>query len=109
MENVSLTFDSSNIELEEGKTYQLLPRVAGLSNFQISYSDYDEAILTVSTTGEVVALKEGVTSIKATLVGQNISVIVVVTVIPASSTGGGDGNNEKDYSIVVEGGLKDIK
>ena len=69
MENVSLTFDSSNIELEEGKTYQLLPRVAGLSNFQISYSDYDEAILTVSTTGEVVALKEGVTSIKATLVG----------------------------------------
>ncbi|MGI6710134.1 MAG: Ig-like domain-containing protein [Bacilli bacterium] len=116
MSNISLSFGSSNLELEEGKTYQLLPMVVGVTDYQISYSEYDDTIITVSATGEVVALKEGITSIKATLVGHNISANVVVIVNPSSGTGdGGDGNDgngenvEKDYSIVVQGGLKEYQ
>ena len=105
---INLSFGETNLVLEEGKTYRLSPIVAGMDNYQIIYSEYDNTIISVNEAGDISALKEGVTTIKAKLVGYDITATVAVTVISSSSSGDGD-NIEKDYSIVVDGGFRDYQ
>lgn len=105
LQNVSLDFESSSINLEEGENYQLLPVVAGIADFQIIYSEYDDTILTVSATGEIHAIKEGLTSVKATLSGYDISTNVIVNVGPTTT----DIDDEKVYAIFVVGGIRNYE
>lgn len=105
LQNVSLDFETSSISLEEGESYQLLPVVAGIADFQIIYSDYDNTVLTVSATGEVNAINEGLTSIKATLSGYDISTNIIVSVSSVTT----DDDETEVYSIFVVGGVRNYE
>ena len=78
----SVTFDSDATILGVGQTHTLSAAVNSESASAISYSGSDDAIATVSVSGEVVALQEGTITVTATAYN-GASASQTLSVVPA--------------------------
>lgn len=96
----SVTLNKTTLSLVEGKTETLTATVlpAAASDKSVLWSSSDNAVATVSATGEVVALKAGTTNIIATSVsGQKPATCVVTVTKPAAVA--------VEYTTSIEAGV----
>lgn len=84
--NVSIT--EGDQELEEGQTVQLTAEVVpgDATNKNVTWSSGDETVATVSETGLVTAVAEGMATITVTTDDRNFTDSITVTVVSAVST-----------------------
>ncbi|MDD3187365.1 MAG: Ig-like domain-containing protein [Bacilli bacterium] len=79
-EESTIYFEYNNVALKPGETFQLETQFSDNNQREVIYVSNDESVATVSSTGEITALKEGITNIDALIAsGEETSIQVVVS------------------------------